>query len=305
MQSELSTDTQRILDQLTERKLLFVTGKGGVGKSLSAVAIAQYAVSRGKRVLLVESSARDHLAPLFGREPVGHVETQVARNLTCINLSATGNFREYVTKYLGQKLLFDNVLSHRVVQSFFNTIPGIADLTFLGRLYWTCELSATKPDLLVCDSFASGHFLNLMTTPDAVLSSGLAGPILKDTRRVRDFLSGADRCGIVVVTTGEELVVSETLEFLPRLREKSPVPVIAMIQNRLLPQVGVPQNTAATQWLSAQVDKISQGSRLLSQGLTEMGNVSLSVLRVRDLGFVDDPLAENFWTTFWGRDPSS
>ena len=91
--------TPTLISNLLGKKLVFVTGKGGIGKTLISAAIAQAASASCRDVLVAESAAQDQLAALFGLAPVGHVETIVSPHLQCINLSASGNFREYVTKY--------------------------------------------------------------------------------------------------------------------------------------------------------------------------------------------------------------
>lgn len=309
---------------LASRKLLFVTGKGGIGKSLISAALAQSAAAAGRRVLLVESSSRDQLAPLFGVAPVGHVETDLAPGIRCINLNSAGNFREYVTKYLGQQRLFDSVLSHRVVQSFFNTIPGLAEAMMLGRLYYTCDVrdNEERPDLVIFDSPASGHFLSLMTTPDAILGSGLAGPMLKDTERVRDFLRRSNDVGVLYVCTPEPLVISEAVEFLPEIQRQSPAKIDGVIVNRIPPDFdGQPivfEDSSAGQqlieFLRARAGKsqvaLAELKKAIDSGLlgrsgkkdiaseSKAGGSEPVVIGLRDQGFVDDPLTGDFFKSF-------
>ncbi len=285
---------------LASRKLIFVTGKGGIGKTLVSVAMAQAAAAAGRSVLLVESSSRDQITPLFGLPPVGHNETEAAPKISCINLNSAGNFREYVSKYLGQKKLFDTVLSHRVVQSFFNTVPGLAEAMMLGRLFYTCDVRDLdqRPDLVICDSPASGHFLSLMTTPDAILSSGLAGPMLRDTQKVRDFLLRKADVGVIYVCTPEPLVVSEAIDFLPVIQAKSPAALCGVIVNRI-PGAMVGEITGNSQlqsFLRERSDKSTVALKMLQGSIKQFPGIMFHGLR--DLGFVDDPLPPDFHETF-------
>jgi anion-transporting ArsA/GET3 family ATPase len=223
------------LETLFSRKLLVLTGKGGIGKSLVTAALGQAAAERGMRVLLVERSEQDQLAPIFGTAQVGHCETQVYENLSVINLDPTRCFEEYVVKQLGQKKLFEKVFSNVVVKTFLNTIPGLGEAMVLGRIFYTCELAVPSPyDIVIFDAPASGHMHNLMTTPDAIIRSGIGGPFVREVARVRDFLAQGKKVGTVIITVPEELVVSESMEFLPILEQESPIEILGVLVNRSL-----------------------------------------------------------------------
>ena len=235
----MSAESQSLIDRLLTKKLVFVTGKGGIGKTLVAAALGQAAAARfvteGRGdALITETALTDQIAPLFGHAPVGHRETEVAARLSTINLDPPLNFRDYVVKYLRQPGLYDRVFSNRLVQSFIDTVPGFAELMMLGRTFYTSELAPEpRPQFIAFDAFASGHFLSLMTTPDAVLAAGFGGPLARETERVKQFLSDSDKTGIVYVATPEELVVSEALDFLPKLFARSPARVVGIIVNRV------------------------------------------------------------------------
>lgn len=218
--------------ELWQHRLLMVTGKGGIGKSLITAVMGLAASQSGRRVCLVEAAHRDQLAPLFGVAPVGHKLTEVRPNLSVINLDHQQNFLDYVVKQLGLPSLIDKVFNRPVIQSLMEMLPGIAEIMLLGRLYYSLELSPEPFDLVIYDGFASGHFLNLMTTPDAILEADFAGPVAKETRRVRDFLAAKGNAGIVMVTRPEGLVVSETIEFLDKFKSVSPTPVVVVLCNR-------------------------------------------------------------------------
>lgn len=222
-----------MLESLLRKKLVVFTGKGGVGKSLVAASFGLYAARQGLRVLLVENNDQGQLGPLLGSDDSGHNETKVKDNLHIINLDASNCLEEYVVKRLGQAKLFDKVFSHSIVRSFLNTLPGLAESMILGRIYYTVDLQEPAPyDLVIFDAPASGHMHSLMTTPDAVINSGMGGPFVKEVTRVREFLSDSKKCTSVVVTVPEDLVISESLEFIPLLSKESPIGVFGVVVNR-------------------------------------------------------------------------
>lgn len=221
------------LANLLSKRIVFVTGKGGIGKSLYAAALGAYAASQGKKVCLVESSAEEQLAPLFGHKPVGHKVTPITDNLYVFNIEPQLNFRDFVVLHLGFETLFDRVFNHDIVRSFIRMIPGIAELTFLGRLYYLSELAPTqRMDLVIVDGFASGHFLSLMTTPDAILNSGLTGPIVTETKRVRDYMAKPENAAMILVTQPGALITTETEDFIAQFTKESPVNLQQIVLNK-------------------------------------------------------------------------
>ena len=278
-----------------------VTGKGGIGKTLTSVALAQSARALGKKVCLVESSAHDQLAPLFGASPVGHVQRELAPGISVINVNPQDNFRDFVIKHLGFAKLFEKVFTKPLVRSFIQMMPGIAELTLLGRLYYYCELDREDNfDLVILDGFASGHFLSLMKTPDAVLHSGMVGPVIEETRRVRSYIADPARCGVVLVTVPEDLVVSEALDFTARLHQETPGHLSAIVVNRCfppLPSAAAPDSVAIEAGLSYWRDRVvaeKQSIERLQQGLADLAKNTSDkgwpIFRMEERGAFAEPL---------------
>lgn len=220
-----------MFEEIFKKKIIFVSGKGGTGKSVVTALLGLLAAEAGKKVLIAESHAFDKLSPLFGRSQIGHHETTVSERVTCVNLDPKRCLAEYVTLHLGMEGLYDRVFRSKAVSSLLDAIPGLDEAMLLGRLFHTCELSH-KFDLIIFDSPASGHFLNLMTTPDAIINTGLVGPLVKEVERVRNFLSDPQKATSIVVTLPESLVMTETFEFLPVFNNRIPLHLSSVILNR-------------------------------------------------------------------------
>lgn len=290
---------------LLSRKLILVTGKGGIGKTTAAVAIALQGAASGRRVLLVESSAHDQLSPSFGLAPCGHSETEVAPGLKVINLNARENFREYIVKYLGLGHTFEMVFGHQIVTSFIETIPGLAELILLGRLFYSAKLKTDDPyDLVVFDGPAFGHFFSLMTTPQAVADGGIIGPVRNESDRIRAFLSDEVQSATVLVTTCDELSVNECSEFLPKIIEKSPSKVLAIIANRLLLPLSAESSERKNQLLALPregadfLQKRFDRQDLALRDVCQLGQRNkISVLGIRDLGAMPSNMSEE-WMSF-------
>jgi anion-transporting ArsA/GET3 family ATPase len=283
------------LDSLLDRKLLLITGKGGIGKTFISSCLAQYAAGKGRTVLIIQSVSCDQAAPYFEQKP----------GVDVVNLSGEDNFREYVVKYLGQKVLYDTVFSNKVVRTFIKTIPGFAEVMLLGRMFYTCELAPEKRyDLVIFDGWASGHFLSLMTTPDAVINSTLGGPLVKETARVREFLADGRKSGIVFVTCPEDLVVSETLDFLPKLRREAPAQLAALMVNRILttPADG---DGAAAAFVRERKDRAVKALQDLHAGLEQLRvqGIDMPAYGVREFPLIDLPLKPGFASAAFAEKP--
>lgn len=231
--------------QLFTKKLLLVTGKGGVGKTLLTAALGSEAALCGKKVCLVECAGEDQLGPLLGIGKVGHRVAKVRENLFVTNLDPELNFRDFIVLHLGFSTLFDKIFSKSIVKSFVRMIPGISEITLLGRLYYYGMIEKDYHfDLVILDGFSSGHFLSLLSTPDAILNSGFVGPIIKETRAVKDYIFNDETTGVILINTPEPLVLSETIDFLERFRQISSSPPLALFINRNINSIRAHHNNS-------------------------------------------------------------
>lgn len=288
-----TTGSESLLDICSSLDLVFITGKGGIGKSLVSAALALKFQQMGKRVLLVQQAAADHLGPLVGAKNVGHEGVEVKTGLTVVNFTPGGNFKDFIVKHLKHGSLFETLAGNKLVHGFFTAIPGFGELMLLGRLYYALNLAPERPDIVIVDSYASGHFMSLMTTPDAVLDSGLAGPISTETHKVKNFLMDKKRCGTLIVGVPEELVVSEMLDFIPRLQAKAPVDIKAVVLNRDLTATKISgTSNPASHFLNERVAKQKQAIELWKTLTRDTPMANLASISIPELGFIEDPLSD-------------
>jgi arsenite-transporting ATPase len=285
---------------LRSKKLILVTGKGGIGKTLVSCIFARRAEALGLRVLLIENSFVEQVGPLIGVDSVVHEEHWVGR-LGVANYTAQGTLRDFVTKHLMKSNILDIIFKNKIVHSFFTAIPGFSQLTLLGRMYYASNLAPEpRPDLIIFDGYASGHFLSLMTTPDAVIHSGLVGPVLNLTSKVRDWLAAKDSSATIYVTTPEDLVMSEAADFLPALAKKSPSPIGAVIINRCLSNPADPtheQGGGLHAFMAEHRDKQKQALARFQRIMNGHEALRLiPIFRFPELGAVEEPLAQSLVT---------
>ena len=203
-------------EKCLDTKLLFVLGKGGVGRTSVSTSIAAKAASLGRRSLLVQWSMTDVVGQHIYNSYVDHQAKEVHPNLWVMNFNPQEAIKEYFVKYLKLKLLYSVAIENRHVQKLIQAAPGVHELFFLGRLYWLTELaydSTSVPfDNIVIDTPATGHGLGLFSIPETVAGFGLTGPIAAECKKVLALLADPEKVGSLFVTLPEELPVQETLE---------------------------------------------------------------------------------------------
>jgi anion-transporting ArsA/GET3 family ATPase len=228
---------------LLDRRLVVVTGKGGVGKSTIAAALATLAARRGKRVLVAEVDARERVAPMLGGRPSGPVIRQVVPNISTVNVDPRHALEEYALMVVKVRAIYQAVFENRVVRFFLRAVPSLAETLMLGKiLHEARSESGGKPrwDLVIVDAPATGHAVQLLGVPKALLDTVPAGPLRRDAEWMQALLVDPARTSVVMVSLPEEMPVSETVELDAQVRDllclpRGPVFVNAMPDTRFSP----------------------------------------------------------------------
>lgn len=225
-------------------KVHFVTGKGGVGKSVVACAMALAYAHTGRRVLLAEFNGHDRAAAFMGVAPTGYHLTQVFEDFSLVDVNPQDAIREYALLVLKFETLYKAVFENNLVRHFVRLVPALGELTMLGKVwYHTQEQVRGRPrfDAIVVDAPATGHAIALMQAPRAVYDTVPAGPMRDNARLLNDMLTRHDQTSLHVVTTPEDMPVTEALE-LSRAAEGLDIALGPMVINQRvapLPQAAV------------------------------------------------------------------
>ncbi|MCB1169400.1 MAG: ArsA family ATPase [Leptospiraceae bacterium] len=218
------------------QKLIFITGKGGVGRTTIASALGLAFAEKGENTLLVQWSFQDFISGLWNCEPCGHKHSELQPNLHVMNFDPSEAMREYFVDHLNMKLLYTLVLQNKQVQKLLQSAPGLEELFFVGRLFWLAELAEQernlKFDRIIVDAPATGHGAALFGIAKTISAFEMTGPLVDETRRVSALLSDPEKTAILTVCLPEELPVEETLEVLPRYAEEPGHMPRALILNR-------------------------------------------------------------------------
>jgi len=225
-----------VLDELLSKRLVVLSGKGGVGKSVVGAALALAAHYRGKRVLLVEVDAPLEAARYLGARAVGGRETEVLPGLSTVNLNPTGVMDEYVRRIVPFDLLARRVLENPIYHRFFAAAPGLKDLMVLGKIMVLEEARSGwgRPplyDLILVDAPATGHGLAFLKVPLAASEAVPVGPVGHNARRILRMLRDPRRTALVVVAIPEEMAVVEAVQFHRMATEEVGIHASALILN--------------------------------------------------------------------------
>ena len=200
---------------LLDKRLIFVTGKGGVGKSTVAIALGMLAARSGLRTIVVELAAQDRVhRALADDSGAAFVEHELAPGLFTISVDSQHAMDEYLRIKVGP---VGHVLgSSKLFQAFAMATPGMRELLTIGKVWELAQLQrktrgAAPYDLVVVDAPASGHGVGILRTPRTFAEIARVGPIAHQGRAIAATIADSQFTALVAVATAEETPVNETL----------------------------------------------------------------------------------------------
>ncbi|RYF06388.1 MAG: hypothetical protein EOO40_09205, partial [Deltaproteobacteria bacterium] len=194
-----------------------VSGKGGVGKTATACAIALGARRAGKKVLLCELDGKDQTSALLGVPKVGYALQEVFEDLFVVDINPRDALHEYVLLILKFEALYRAVFENRLVRAFVDLVPSLSELVMLGKIWFHAvqtEHDRRRFDVIVVDAPATGHLLALLEAPQAVYQTVPPGPMRDNAVLLRDMLRNPAQTQLHVVTTPEDSPVTEACTLL-------------------------------------------------------------------------------------------
>lgn len=271
---------------LTSRPLVLVTGKGGVGKSSVAAALALRAASLGLRPLLFECDAPPRPSLFPGGLRSDDEIREVVPGILAVNQSSDAAIKAYALHAIPSKTVAELLLDNRVARLFLHASPSVTEMALLGRIVQLAEERAQDGPVIV-DLHSTGHALHVLQAPMGIMRVLRKGPVYDRAKVTGDFVFNKRLTAVVTVALPEELPVTELLEVLERLHGMGaplgPVVLNALMRDPLtvvsddtLAHVAavVPQWAEACRRAHALREWAARGSReehRLREGLMQLG----------------------------------
>ena len=262
---------------LADKRLVFVTGKGGVGKSTVATALALAAARRGLRTIVAELSGQARTAQTFGVAAPSGEEVRLAEHLHALSVDMEQAMEEYLHERAGR--VGDLLAASRAFHTFAHATPGMRELLSIGKAWELAQdrrrVPGTQPyDLVIVDAPATGHALGALRTPATFAEIARVGPIAHQGRTIDATLRDPAQTAVVAVALPEEMPVTETLALRGRLREAIGQEPAAVIVNACLPErLGPRQAKTVADALEATSDRVVHAA--LRAALSQQARVSI------------------------------
>ena len=224
---------------LLDKKLVVVTGKGGVGKTTVAAALGLLAARRGRRTVVCEVAQQERLAALFGAREIGHDEPELAPGLFAVSVVPEQATHEWLRHQLRSGALAGLLGHSRLFHYLTAAAPGVTELVTMGKVWDLAQpqrrTRGARYDTVIMDAPATGHALALLRASRTYANVARVGPIARQAARIDAFLRDSSQTGVLSVALPEEMPVNETVDLERRLGDELGMGVDRVIANAVLP----------------------------------------------------------------------
>ncbi len=208
------------------RPLTVVAGKGGVGRSTVAAALALNAAADGARVLAVDAINDGGLRAALASHP------DEAAKIELLELTTEAALDEYIKLFLHVPIPPSRIKPiARIFDYVATAAPGVREMLAIGKIAW--EVREGHWDGVVVDAPATGHVIELLAAPETLGELISVGPLAEQSQWIADLLADPTITGLIGVTTAESLPVSECLELIDRVVKETNVDLSGIVITRV------------------------------------------------------------------------
>jgi len=220
------------------RRFLFVTGKGGVGKTTVSAALALALSARGMRVLVAMGGAHERLSAILQTPTIGHDLVQLRERVWATKIDPERSLEEYGEQVIKVRAVTRLVFENQYTHAFFRALPGLYEWAMLGKAWYhsteTGNDGSPRFDTVLFDAPSTGHALHMLRIPGVILGVAPRGVLRRDAELAARNLRDPERSGVVVVGWPEEMAVSETIELCAAIRTELGMPIARLVVNGVL-----------------------------------------------------------------------
>ena len=229
------------MPDLLDKRLVFVTGKGGVGKSTISIALGLAAAERGKRAIVCEVSSQENASRVFKKGEVGFNEVKVAENLWAISIDPDESLREYLLIQLKVRAMRDMLVRSRLFNYLAAATPGLKEMVTIGKVWELAQpdrrvKKGREYDVVIVDAPATGHGIGFLQTPRTFAGIAKVGPIHNQAQALDSFITRHETTGVAIVSLPEEMPVNESAGLERSLTQDVGVAVDQIYMNAMYPE---------------------------------------------------------------------
>jgi anion-transporting ArsA/GET3 family ATPase len=230
------------MTQILDKRLIFVTGKGGVGKSTVAAALGVVAARHGKRTIICEVAQQERMSYVFHREGVGYRETEIGEDLYAFSIDPQRALEEYLQQQIRVKPVYDLMFKNRIFTYFAAATPGLRELVTIGKVWELAQLDrrvkrGATYDLVIVDAPATGHGLGILRTPKTFGDIARVGPVKRQADAIYSFITDPQLTSVCAVAWPEEMPVNETVFLQDSLAQEMGISLDRIFMNGLYPEL--------------------------------------------------------------------
>ncbi|HEY7927496.1 MAG: ArsA-related P-loop ATPase [Candidatus Dormibacteria bacterium] len=226
------------LDDLLAKRIIFVAGKGGTGKTTVAAAIALLAARAGKQVLGIAVEPKGDLATALGSKGAGFKPELAQPNICFLALHPEESFQEYLHAFFKVPRLARATPLAKVFDFIATAVPGPRDMLVVGKVAFEerkrDDNGSPTWDLVVVDCSATGHVLSQLNAARSLAALVRGGMIRGQVEWIDGVISDARRTTVVLTALPEEMPVVETLELYADIVKQRGVHVGGCVLNRMM-----------------------------------------------------------------------
>ena len=229
------------MPDLLDKRLVFVTGKGGVGKSTVSIALGLAAARAGKRTIVCEVSSQENASRVFHKGAVGFNEVRVAENLWAISIDPDESMREYLLLQLKVRAMRDLLMRSRIFNYLAAATPGLKELVTIGKVWELAQpqrkvKKAREYDLVIVDAPATGHGVGFLQTPRTFAGIARVGPMHSQATELDRYITDHATTGVAIVALPEEMPVNESASLEEALTDEIGIAVDRVYMNAMYPE---------------------------------------------------------------------